>query len=312
MLLQYPLYEWTVDMLNSGASTIRKLYMHFTPLPQETWKRFLNSITLPRLSDIALTATASFTDIRSFLINHPSIENLYLQGVEAPEGVWPPRRASVAIPILPHLTNITAHPFQLVWIFDSLLLDKVASRYLINITISLEYNYGTLAVSDFALLDHTLERIAALPRRIVLNLSFRATRNSDAYDWFEEHLATTNDDPKSSVISRLNNVTSLHILLWAGFECDWVVEVLPNWLGMFPNVTAIGFMGLLSTQNVSKWKNKEFVRKVAMACQTAGWLCVDGQTVCLEEVRKDAEGGQGSETDGSALTEVGLSTGGAF
>jgi len=293
MLLRYPFYERTVAMLNCGASTIRKLSMNFMHLPQETWKRFLNSLTLPRLSDFDLTATVSFTDIRSFLRNHPSIENLHLQGVEVPEEAWPPPRASATIPILPHLTSITAHPLQLVWILDSLLLDKVASPYPINITISLEYSYGTLVVSDFALFDLTLERIAALPRTICLNLSFMATRNSDAYDWFEEHLAMTNDGPKSSVISRLDNAISLNISLF-GFETGWIVKVLPDWLGMLPNVTAIGFMGLLSTQ---KRKNKEFVRKVAMACQAAGWLCMQGQNVCLEEVRKDTEGGQRSEVD---------------
>ena len=299
MLLHYLFFEWTVAMLNSGSSTICNLSVNSLHLPQETWKRFLNSITLPQLSFFHLTSLTpvSFADMDSFLGHHPSIKILQLYGTEVPEGIWPP--PSLTIPILPHLTSIIAHPFYVVWILSSLLLDKEAFSNLTYITISSQVFSGTTPAFNYALFDDALEYVAAVPGKIKLDLRFGGMQgDDDVCDWFEEHLAITNDSSKSSVISRLDNVTFLNISPCYFDFSRRTTEVLPDWLGMFPNMTEI-VVTSLTTLSGCKLKNKEFVRKVALACQKAEWLSVQWQRLYLEKVRSDikvsAGGGRGSE-----------------
>ena len=294
MLLLYPFFEWTVAMLNSGASTVRKLSMNGLSLPQEIWKNFLNSVILPQLSDFDLSplTPVPFADIHSLLGHNPSIQILYLYGVEVPEGVWPP--PSLTIPILPHLTSITAHPFYVVFILKSLLLDKKASPNLTNIAISSEPSHGaigTTAAFNHALIDDALECVAGFSRKINLILRFGGLNDGDINDWFEEHLAMRNGASKSSVISRLDNVTSLDAFL-CYIDYSWkTIEILPDWLGMFPNLRSINF-GALTTQNLRNLKKKEFVRKVAMACQKVEWLDIHGERLYL------GKGGYLNERDG--------------
>ena len=91
MLLQNPFLEWTIATLNSGASTISRLSMKISDLPQETWKTFLNNITLPQLSGFEITSEslapfqfhgACFAGMHSFLGHHANIEFLHLYGIE--------------------------------------------------------------------------------------------------------------------------------------------------------------------------------------------------------------------------------------
>jgi len=258
--------------------------------------KLLNSVTLPQLSDFDLTplTPVPFADIHSFLGHNPSIEILHLYGVEVPEGVWPP--PSLTIPILPHITSITAHPFYVVFILKGLLLDKKASLNLTNIAIAIssEPSYVTTAPFNYALFDDALECVAGFLTKIDLTLRFGGTNDSDVYNWFEEHLAMTNGASKSSVISRLDNVTSLHAFS-CYFDYSWkTIEVLPDWLGLFPNLTSIDF-GALTARNLRNLKKKEFVRKVAKACQKVEWLYIHGEILHLEQVdtNLNAKGGQG-------------------
>ena len=305
MLLRNPFFKWTITMLNSGASTISTLSMSVPDLPQEIWKKFLNSITLPQLSDFEITSElvrplygVRFADVQSFLRHHPSIETLHLYGVEVPEGVWP--APSLTVPILPRLKSIIAHPFYVVWILNCLLLDTKASPNLTDIGISSEYHMNT-DTFDYVLFDGVLERVAAFPvGNIKLMLRFASASESDINDWFENHISQMNDASTSRIISRLDNVTSLVVSSFWFVQFDWkTMELLPEWLGMFPNVTAIDFANQ-PEENVHKLKDKEFLRKVAMACQKTQELGVGWETIRLDEVRRDceinmnAEGGQGS------------------
>ena len=63
-------------------------------------------------------------------------------------------------------------------------------------------------------------------------------------------------------------------------------EMLPEWLGMFPNLTVIAFEGQ-SQRNMCKLEEEEFVRKVAIACRKVEFLYVDGRQLCLDDVRRD-------------------------
>lgn len=311
MLLQNPFFEWTIGMVNSGASTIGTLSMKLSDLPSETWKVFLNGITLPQLFDFEITCglvvplqNVRFTDVHSFLEHHPSIEILYLYGVEVPKGIWPP--PSPTIPILPRLRSIMAHPFYVVWVLNSRLLDKEASPNLTNIGISSECARNPPAF-DYALFDHALECVAAFPTgKSKLVLRFASIGNTNISDWIKKHLATTNDTPKSSVISRLYNITSLFISSFWHVDYDWnLIGLLPGWLGMFPNLTAIEFTDQPQA-NVHKLEDKEFLKNVAMACRRVGVLGVQKRKLRLDKVRRNinikmkAESGQGSEGGVSA------------
>jgi len=291
MLLRNPFFEWTVAMLNSGASTITVLSMKLSDLPQDIWKRFLNGVTLSQLSDFEITSelivpvhAACFVDVRSFLGHHPSIETLILYGVEVPKGVWPP--PSLTIPILPRLKSLLAHPFYVVWILNGLLLDKKAFPTLTDIGISSEY-YRNTSRFDYALFDAALERVAVFPRNVKLTLRFASSDKNGINNWFMEHASKANDTSKSSVISRLNNVTSLVISSFYFVHYDRkLIEVLPDWLGMFPNVTAIEFADQ-PEDNIRKLEEKEFVTKVAIACWKVGVLDLHKQKLRLDKVRRD-------------------------
>jgi len=289
-------------MLNSGASTITTLSMKLlADFPQDTWKRFLNSVTLFQLSDFEIIFElvlplyrVSFADVHSFLGNHPSIEVLHLYGVDIP---WPP--PLLTIPVLPRLKSIIAHPFYVVWILNGLLSDEKASPTLTDIGISSEYQ--STAAFDYALFDDALERVAVFPTaKIKLTLRFASTDQNAITKWFEDHVSKMHDASKSSIISRLNNVTSLVISSF-GYVCydQMLIEVLPDWLGMFPNVTAIEFADQ-SLDNVRKLARKEFVMKVAVACRKVAFLCVDKRKLRLDKARRNfkimmnAEGGEGS------------------
>jgi hypothetical protein len=219
--------------------------------------------------------------------------------VEVPEGVWPP--PSLTVPIFSRLKSIIAHPFYVVWVLDSLLLDRKASQNLTNIGISSECSRNP-ATFNYALFDYTLERVAAFSTgKIKLMLSFAFTSDGgDINDWVEKHLALTNDASKSSIISRLNNVASLVVSsFWHVSYDSKMIEMLPDWLGMFPNLTAIEFVDQ-PQENVRKLEEKEFVRKVAISCRKVGFLGVRGRKLRLDKVRRDVkikmnvEGGQGS------------------
>jgi hypothetical protein len=299
MLLRNPFFKWTVAMLNSGASTIGTLSMTVPNLPQEIWKTFLNSITLPQLSNFEITSElvrpvhgVRFADVQSFLGRHPSIEILHLYGVEV-SGVWP--APSLTVPILPRLKSIIAHPFYVAWILNCLQLDNKASPNLTDISISCHPN---TAAFDYALFNGVLERVAAFPvGEIKLTLRFASADKSDINGWFENQM---NDASTSSILSRLDNVTSLVVSSFWFAQFTWkTMELLPEWLGMFPNVTTIEF-ARQPEENVHKLKDKEFLRKVAMACQKTQELGVAWEKIRLDEVRRDfeinmnAEGGQGS------------------
>jgi len=123
------------------------------------------------------------------------------------------------------------HPFYVVFILKGLLLDKKASPNLTNIAISSKPSYETIVTTapfNYALFDDALECVVSFPTKINLTLRFGGTDDSDIYNWFEEHLAMTNGASKSSVISRLDNVTSLHAFS-CYFDYSWkTIEVLPD------------------------------------------------------------------------------------
>ncbi|KIM41224.1 hypothetical protein M413DRAFT_27617 [Hebeloma cylindrosporum] len=306
MLLEPPFFDWTIAMLDSGASTITTLLIYSTiHRPQKTWKYFLDAIKLPRLSSLDLVSCASipFATVHSFLTHHSHIKTFDLLGAEVPKGIWPP--PPLTIPILPHLQSISAPPFYLVWILNSLLLDKEAPQNVTDIAIT--PNYGKEEAFDYGLFDNALECVAAFPRDIQLSLHLDTSRgDSDIYDWFEEHMTVMDDsDPsKSKVISQLDNVDRLTIY----FSRSWRrTEMLADWVGMlFPNVKMIRFEGLLTEMAVSELNKTEFVGRVMMTCQKAAWLYMDEETSDLEQLRRDfeieisAKKGKGSRKGGSA------------
>ncbi|KIM41225.1 hypothetical protein M413DRAFT_445266 [Hebeloma cylindrosporum] len=307
MLLQNPFLEWTMALLSSAASTIRTLSIKFLDLPQETWKIFLNNVNLPQLLDFKITSDiivpldgVSFIDIHAFLSHHSTtIETLQLYGVGTPRGVWDP--STLTTPILSRLQRIIAHPCYTIWILNNLVMDNIknlllnkdASPNLTEIGIASESHRGA-APFYYSLFDEALERIATFPsKKIKLTLRFASFGRSDVTDWIQKHLATNNAS-KSTIISRLNNVTSLVISSFSNAKYDYkVIEMLPDWLGMFANVTAIEFTDQ-HPEIVKILEEKEFVRKVAMACPKVGLLDVQTLKFDLDEVRKDltnAEGG---------------------
>ena len=280
--------------------------MKLSVLPRDIWKIFLNSVTLSRLSAFEITSELTeplklhgvcFADVHSFLGNHPSIEVLHLYGVDIPKGIWPP--PLLTIPILPRLKSIIAHPFYVVWILNGLLLDKEASPTLADIGISSEYR--STAAFDYALFDDALERVAVFPTaKIKLTLRFASTGQNAMNKWFENHVSKKDDTSKFSIISRLNNVTSLVIssFLYVCYDRN-LIEVLPDWLGMFPNVTAIEFADQ-SQETAHGLGRKEFVMKVGVACRRVAFLHVNKQKFRLDKARRNfrikmnAEGGEGS------------------
>jgi len=295
-------------MLNFGSSTISEISLNIYGLTSICWKTLLDSITLPKLLDFNITCEPSiplqgigvfFADMHSFLGRHPSIRTLKLCGAEVPEGVWPP--PFLDLPILPQLISITAHPFYVIWIINGLLLDKEASPNLFDITISAKWPWSTSYTSymtdfDYALFNHALERIATFPRGIDLTLHFGPFDIN--LNWFEQHII---DASPSSVISRLDNVTTLTLSSFSFF--DWmVVAVLPDWLAMFPNLTVIKLREQ-RFQSLDKLLNNEFVKNVAMACPKVRQLDVQFQILYLDRVRKklmvraDSEDGQESRRD---------------
>ncbi|KIM41251.1 hypothetical protein M413DRAFT_445290 [Hebeloma cylindrosporum] len=303
MLLRNPFLEWTITMLNSRASTIGILSVKLSDLPEEIWKMFLDGITLPQLFDFEITGDLMvpfhgfrFADLHSFLHRHPSIETLHLYGVEIPKGVWPP--PSLRISILPRLKSIIAHPFYVVWILNGLLMARKTCGSLTDIGISSEYSRNP-STFDYTLFDRALQCVAAFPAgQIRLMLRFASNNDGDMNDWIEKQLATKNDPSKSNIVSRLENVTSLVVSTFWIIDYDWKsMDMLPDWLAMFPNLREIEFTDQ-AQENVQKLE--EFVRKVAMACPKAESLDLRRRRLCLDKVRGElkiqmnADGGVGS------------------
>lgn len=288
ILLRNPFLEWTVAMLNSVASTLRTLSIKLSDLPHERRKDLLHNITLPQLSNFELTCDfmvplhgVCFTDLHSFLSRHPSIEILYLYGLEVSKEVWPP--PSLRIPILPRLKSIIAHPFYVVWVLNSLLSDKKASRNLTDIGITSEY-YRNATRFDYSLFDRALERIAAFPSaKIKLTLRFSSFGANDMNDWMEKHLdAAPNNASNPSIIPGLKNVTTVVISsCWMRDYDRKTIEILPDWLGMFPKLTAIDFTDQ-AQENVQQLTGKEFLRKVARACPSVPFMEVQKRRIGLD------------------------------
>ncbi|KIM35487.1 hypothetical protein M413DRAFT_32438 [Hebeloma cylindrosporum] len=238
--------------------------------------------------------------MHSFLSRHTTtIKNLELYGVGKPSGVWDP--LTLSTPRLSRLERISAHPCYTLWVLNNLIMDNVnnlllnkdASPNLTEIGLFSESDWN-VAPFHYSLFDEALERIAAFPsEKIKLTLRFASFGKSNMTDWIKKHLATNNAS-KSTIISRLNNVTSLVISSFSNAKYDYkVIEMLPDWLGMFTNVTAIEFTDQ-PHEIGKKLEEKEFVRKVALACPKVGLLDVQTLKFDLDEVRKDlmnAEGG---------------------
>ncbi|RXW22761.1 hypothetical protein EST38_g3088 [Candolleomyces aberdarensis] len=194
---------WTNQLLSWCAPTLTHLGLQCPETPSGIWCKFFSEVSLPSLTRFEMTriltvdkAYVQGSDIISFLSKHPSIQKLYLHGIQAPaclRDLPQPRKL-----ILPNLVAVTAHPMYIRWFLHN----KRQCPMLKNVVLLTERLTPPFA---YGVLDKALEDL--LPRSHQLDLiGFKFTDEYDLDFWLESHIYAD-----SSILSSFLNIKRLQI-----------------------------------------------------------------------------------------------------
>lgn len=289
MLLHHPFSQWTLLTLNVASSTITKLSLKLTSEASSTWKIFSATLFLPLLRNFSLFANELFipfkldvplfTDVEDFLINHPRIKNLSLDGVETP----PP--SAIPRPSFQHLCTIEVHSFYIIWLMNNLSSSPNFLRSLQRVIVSSDnyaYSTGQPNLDHDTLFDSALQAISSFPRTIALTLTF----NSKTYFeyWISSHVRA---GVEQSVISRLVHVTRLSIdnNHWRELT-DATIAIIPNWLHLFPALKYLKFEWALA-RNKARLTEPQYLATIAMLCQKLETVEVNWKMFDLQLIREN-------------------------
>ncbi|EDQ98088.1 uncharacterized protein LACBIDRAFT_312401 [Laccaria bicolor S238N-H82] len=234
MLLQPPFLEWTLSTLQLNGECITTLSFKGIDIPWETWSDFFAALTFPSLSEFEITSRRfkrpqgpDFSCIESFLVRHPSITVLHLDGLLT-LSTFPPAQES----ILPNVVKLTAHPAYISW----LLSPPNSLPSLGSITISSEYSLRPYF--DYAHFNDALVSIARNAGQVELGIQFRSEKGMDA--WLQDHVDI---GCEVSAVSQLTKIKNLAIYSsWCGDFSKRTLKILPEFLALFPSLEHVGFM----------------------------------------------------------------------
>jgi hypothetical protein len=174
MLLRLPFTKWTLSSLKAASSTLTKPSLKMTVEANVTWKTFSQRLSLPLLKMFSPSnhffvpvKVPEFLDIEIFLENHPSIQYLYLYGVQLP-----PSSESIPRPTFQNLVKFNGHPSYVVWLLKSAKLDIIALPNLERVGISSENYADSSRLPDYTHFEPALEAVAESGRHLILAFTF--------------------------------------------------------------------------------------------------------------------------------------------
>jgi hypothetical protein len=283
MFFHFPFSKWTLSTLNAASSTLRKLSLEITLEASGTWKTFSGSLFLPLLNDFSLSNdplvpenVAKFVDVEDFLMNHPSIQDLRLYGVQIP-----PSLEMAPRPTFQNLVKFNGHPNYVVWLLKRVKLDRTALPNLESLTMSSE-NYSCGTIFDYTLFEPALGAIAESHRNFAL--AFTLKHRNGIAEWLESQVRK-GQCHEGSIFSRLYNISTLALFdSWCQFP-PGVMTIIPDWLQLFPNLRQVSFE-CNAPVNIERLTDTTFVATVANLCPDLETMVVDREhTFDLRQVR---------------------------
>jgi len=277
MFLRFPFSTWMLSTLNTASSTLTKLSFEMMAEADVTWKVFSASLSLPFLKDFTLSnkffvpvRVAKFVDIERFLMNHPSIQDLHLYGVQLP-----PSLEVVPRPTFQNLVKFNGHPSYVTWLLNRLKLDKMALPNLASLRLSSK-NHIRSTSFDYTLFEPALEAIAKSRRSIILAFTLNVHFDMKCIDgidnWLLFHIRKGRGD-QGSIFSRLSNISTLVLCniyhLWKDHTADIMLPMIPSWLQLFPSLRHLTFEQDLSVNHdlyPGDLIDPEFAAAVASLC----------------------------------------------
>ncbi|RXW22780.1 hypothetical protein EST38_g3091 [Candolleomyces aberdarensis] len=234
--------NWTNQALSWCASTLTHLELQCAEAPSEIWCKFLSKLKLPSLIAFRIASGVLFlkeanvqgSDILGFLSRHPGIQKLSLHGIQVTACLS--ATPDSGKPILPNLTEVTAHPIWISW----LLRNKKQCPKLKEIILLTECHTYVSNTFEYDAMDRTLSEI--LPRSHNLDLiGFKFTCDRGELDsWLQSHV----DAGPNSMLSSFVNMKRLRIdsayfvrIINPGSRLDLVAQVA----GLFPNLDYLEF-----------------------------------------------------------------------
>jgi len=252
MLLRFPFSKWTLSTLNAASSTLTKLSLEMKVEGDLTWKTFSRCLSLPILKDFSLGRGCLFADIELFLMNHPSIQDLHLYGVQLP-----PSLETVPRPTFQNLVKFNGHPFYVVWLLKRVKQRETALPNLECLRISLDTYSSRL---NYTFFEPALEAVAESRKTFALALTFQY--RIGIVDWLESHVHKGGGH-EGSIVSRLSNIPTL--VVGGSYFSPNMMAIIPDWIQLFPNLRQLKFecKGPISTRQLTDTK---FITTIAILC----------------------------------------------
>ena len=282
ILLDLPFSNWTLSTLNTASLTLTNLSLEMGIKGDVTWKTFSRCLSLPFLKDFSLGANlfafgnvAKFMDIEAFLMNHPSIQDLHLYRVELPPSV-----EAVPRPTFQNLVRFHGHPFYVEW----LLRAQRAKRGETALP-NLEYlrMSSDTGIFDDALFKPAFEAIVKSRKNLTLALTWNY--KDGIKDWLFSHIRN-GQDRECSIVSGLSNISTLAIFDSCVYFRLSMVNIIPDWLQLFPSLRHLRFECEKST-NIERLTDPTFIATVAILCPDIETMAVGGEHAFdLEQIRE--------------------------
>jgi len=257
MLLQPLFFPWTSALLSS--SRITKLEITSWCTPRVTWSTLLCSVTMVKLEVLNLDCLSdsvefipSFVDLENFFTRHPRIHTLRLKSKSKQ-----PLASTFTEAILPNLSSLSGHS---IYIRSFLQMQQSHPDTLLHLkSVELMHFpsfFGT--TFNYDIFDTALAQLAGFSGNNI-TLTLHITHPASA--WFENHVDL---GPSKSVLCHLTCVS--HLVISSGFtQAMCARATLLDWLGLFPSVETVAFVGLSGEEETSL-KDREFLGLVTAKC----------------------------------------------
>ncbi|KDQ56180.1 hypothetical protein JAAARDRAFT_195373 [Jaapia argillacea MUCL 33604] len=243
--------EWTIESLN--LSPIQNLSVIQTPSPS-----ILPSLSLNALTYLSVTQV-SYVDLILFLSRHPTIHNLYINGITdvGPQSPLPPLPSGFTLPNLHHLT---AKPELILhWLQNT--NTSSALPFLQEFTLELnEVEDGTKVEDVLKLMYVTLDRIRRLPRPATVWITIPSKALLRSLDEYGRSDIGANELP----VDNLHFIgLFLHKSSIPSLEFD-DLKLIPQWVtASFPSLKGFRLFHGILTKKVED----EFLKHMVGTCR---------------------------------------------
>jgi hypothetical protein len=248
--------QWTTQSLNS--SPITNLYLDDVI----NLHLFLASLKLPALLDCYISCTRlPVQDLLTFLDRHPSITSLYVN------------RGDYQLPVpqnspmwsLPRLSYLSSRPdFIIYFLLSPQAVPSVTTVQLIT---------GGLAQRpdklDFSSLGEAFILIAKQPKIVSLSLTLEASPEMRKWLRVERHPSPRSLAPSVDKF-HLRYITKLTV-----DEANGVVDLIPQWLALFPSLENLVIICYQNRELDSKSQKASFVKLIHEYCPTLNTISFD-------------------------------------